>query len=551
VLIFPAETLRRTAQVLRAGRGLQPPAGGRVDRYALPAVLVAGWLAAALTHLRLPYPSDQLHYLSAAASFPEPIEGSGLIHQMTRFGLTAPIRLAMAVFGYSEAAYYFVPLLGGVLLLLGTYAIGVLMFSRVIGVAAAVVLLTYTPLFFDGTELMPDLFATGLFTCAVALAVAVRLGRLPGSAWPLSLIGFLLGWSYLVREFIVFVWPLVLVLLWDRLRAADDRPMWRGLLWPALPIVALVAAETVLCWAVYGDPLTRMRAVTGHGADLPSAVAATFQDKPRLEYMGRLWATLNGDENTYYPEHWVLRPLLLAALAGALVRPRRLGVFGLWILLMWVPLTLLGGVLDPSAPKLRIQLIRYWFPLFPALVLGGLVALWLLGSHIGGRAAARDRDAARVPAARVPAGLVPAAVVAVVASASLVLAAGNWGLDPTVTRGASDMRALRGWLGEHAGGVRAIWTDGSTRHVLQVYREGPFGGQAWRPRLLRLPAGGPGPVAGDVVVLFDAQGAQEAICGLCRRSAARTLGTPVRPAPAWREVYATRDGVVRAYRVGP
>ena len=513
---FPAETRRR------------------LDRYGLPAVLVAGWLACALTHLRMPYPSDQLHYLSAAASFPEPIEGSSLTHQMTRFGLTGPTRLAIGVFGYSEAAYYFVPLLAGILLLLGTYVIGTLMFSRVIGAAAAVVLLTYTPIFYDATELMPDLFATGLFTCAVAMAVAVRVGRLPAEPGPLLLIGLLLGWSYLVREFIVFVWPLVLVLLWGRLR--EDRPLWRGLLWPALPIVALVGAETLLCWAVYDDPLARVRAVTGHGEGLPSAVTATFHDKPRYEYAMRLWATLNGNEFTYYPEHWVLRPLLVAAVAGALIRPRRLGVFALWIALMWVPLTLLGGVLDPSAPKLRIQLIRYWFPVFPALVIGGLAALWLLFGHLSRRFELQARAAA----------FAPAAVVALVAAASLVLAVGNWGRDPTVTRGAQDMRAFRAWMAGQDDGTRAVWSDGSTRHILKVFRHGPFGGQAWPAQPLRLPPGGHGPAPGDVVVLFDAAGK---VCGLCRLSVGRALGTPVRPAPSWREVYATRDGVLRAYTV--
>ena len=50
---------------------------------------------------------------------------------------------------------------------------------------------------------------------------------------------------------------------------------------------------------------------------------------------------------------------------------RNAGVFAVWILLMWVPLTLLGGVLDPARPKLRLQLLRYWYPVFPAFVLGG------------------------------------------------------------------------------------------------------------------------------------------------------------------------------------
>src|SRR5205823_327157 len=54
---------------------------------------------------------------------------------------------------------------------------------------------------------------------------------------------------------------------------------------------------------------------------------------------------------------------------------RRAGVFALWIAMLWVPLTLLGGVLDPAHPKLRLQLLRYWYPLFPAFVLGGVAVL--------------------------------------------------------------------------------------------------------------------------------------------------------------------------------
>ena len=107
MLTLPAERLRRTAQVLQ-------PAGRRLYGFAVPAVLVAGWLTLALTHRLLPYPSDQLHYMEAASHFPEPIPGSALTHQTTRFGLTGLTRAAMALFGYSEATYYVVPLLGGV-----------------------------------------------------------------------------------------------------------------------------------------------------------------------------------------------------------------------------------------------------------------------------------------------------------------------------------------------------------------------------------------------------------------------------------------------------
>ena len=67
-----------------------------------------------------------------------------------------------------------------------------------------------------GTELLPDLPATALFTAAIALTVALREGRIPFRRAALVVIGVLLGWSYLTREFIVFDWPLALV-LWRRI----------------------------------------------------------------------------------------------------------------------------------------------------------------------------------------------------------------------------------------------------------------------------------------------------------------------------------------------
>jgi hypothetical protein len=532
-------TIRR--EVVRPAGLVGGPGAGVVARFAVPAVLAIGWLAVVLTHRRMPYPSDQLHYMEAAAHFPQPT--SDLTHQMTRFGLTAPTRLVMAVFGYSEASYYFVPVLGGLLLLLGTYAIGAMLFSRMVGAAAAVVLAGYTPVFYDFTELLPDVLATGILTVAVAIAVAVRQGRLPARPHVLLLIGLLLGWSYLVREFAVFVWPLPLVLLWPRLKEAG--PLLRGLLWVAAPVAVLGLAETLVCWAVYEDPLARVRAVTGH-ADSANAdrVADTFRDKPRRVYLARLWAVLNGNEHNYYAQQWVMRPLLAAACIGVLVRYRRLWVFGLWMALLWVPLTLLGGAVDPSRPSLRLQLIRYWFPIFPAIVLGGVAALWLLLRHLHGYGEKR----APAPLARATA-LVPVVAVVSLACASAVLGVRGWSADPAAFRGAGNMSDLRGWLSRDGDLARRVWADSATAAVLEVYRQGPAGGRRWAADVRSLGLDRAGPAPGDVVVFFDTEKGE--ICGHCRLRTGEALGTPIQPAPNWRQVYVNAEGVVRVYEVGP
>ncbi|GAA2106753.1 hypothetical protein [Actinomadura alba] len=496
------------------------------------AALALGCLVVMLAHLRLPYPSDQLNYLTAAARFPQPLPDAAAIHQVTRFGLIVPTRLAIAVFGYSQAAYHVVPLLAALSLLLGTYALGSLLFARPVGAAAAVVVLASTPVAYDSTDLLPDVLAAGLFTIALAVAVAIRRNLLPATPWMLLLLGVLLGWSYLVREFIVFLWPLVAVLVFRRVR-------WRGLLWAAAPVIALVLAETLLCWAMYGDPLTRLRSVTGHGSGPTTPqIADTFQDKPRHVYLLRLPTTLND-----YPEGGWLVLLLGLTVLGGLLRPRRFAVPVAWFALLWIPLTLLGGIADPAAPKLRLQLIRYWFPVFPAFVLGGLGLVWLAALAVLHRA--RDRPRVRSVALALPVVL----LLAVAVPAAGTAMRGWWAGPGTRAGGDTQLEAFRSWMARHGDGVPRVWTDTHTGKTLAVYREGPFGGLAWRAQVARAAPGAAAPAPGDLVLFYDVDHGR--VCGSCRKYARLTWGDPPRPGTGWREVYATRDGMVRVYRVGP
>jgi hypothetical protein len=508
------------------------PRRGALLRKDLPvgAALACGWLIIMLAHLRLPYPSDQLNYMTAAARFPHPVTETTEMHQVTRFGLVVPARLAIALFGYSQAAYHVVPVLATLTLLLGTYAAGSLLFARPVGAAGAVVVVAATPVFRDSTDLLPDVLAAGLFTVALAMAVAIRRGHLtPGRGVLLSL-GLLLGWSYLVREFIVFVWPLVAVLVFRRVR-------WPGLLWVAAPIAALGLAETLLCWAVYGDALARLRAVTGHGsAPSPPEIASTYRDKPRRLYLLRLPATLDD-----YPEGAWLVLLLRLTVLGGVVRPRRFAIPAAWCALLWIPLSLLGGVIDPSAPKLRLQLIRYWFPIFPAFVLGGLGVVWLTGRFVGARM--RGPAAAR----RLTVALPVTVVLVTAALAAGTSARGWWASPDTRAGGETRFEGMRSWLSRHGGQGRTVWADERTSKILEIYRHGPFGGVAW-PGHVGRPAGDrPAPAPGDLVLFFDTERGR--VCGICRRYASRTWGDPPRPRPGWRRVYASADGMARVYLV--
>ncbi|MGH3380115.1 MAG: ArnT family glycosyltransferase, partial [Actinoallomurus sp.] len=343
----------------------------------LGAVLTLLYGALLLLDLSVPQPVDHSRYMDAARSFPSPPKDPIFDHQYLRIGLTGPTAVVMKVFGYSEVTYHAFPVVTALLLFAAVYAIGCMLFGRLVGALSAAVLGCAGIVVVAGTELLPDLPATALFTAAVALTIAVREKLLAWRRLWLVVIGVLMGWSYLTREFIVFVWPLVPVLLWRRV----GRWEW---LWGFVPVALTGIGETLLNAHLYGDPLKRLHAGSGLG-DLPSdpKVAATFHDLPLWVYLWRLPQQLA--RLAEGPGMLSLLALTLAAGVYVVVRrlrgtatvpERRVGVFALWVMLLWVPLTLAGGVLNPAHPKLRLQLLRYWYPLFPAFVLGGVAALW-------------------------------------------------------------------------------------------------------------------------------------------------------------------------------
>ena len=276
-------------------------------------------------------------------------------------------------------------MLAAVALVLGVYALGSLLFARAVGLGAAVLTVGNTAIFVDATAPLPDLLAATLFVWAVVLAIAVRQGRSAVVATPrrrvaaMLAIGVILGWSYLAREFIVFVWPLIPVILFRRVSIRD-------LFWIAVPLGAIGLAEMALNQHIFGDPLARLRVASEHGSGVvPEEAAATYQNKRRLWYLAQLGVAI-GDVR----EGAWLNAALGAAVAGALVWPRRLGLLLLWIALLYVPLVLLGGVLNPDAPMLRLFKVRYWYPIVPAILLGGVAAAWLATRFVAGRLGASE-----------------------------------------------------------------------------------------------------------------------------------------------------------------
>jgi hypothetical protein len=168
---------------------------------------------------------------------------------------------------------------------------------------------------------------------------------------------------------------------------------------------------------------------------------------------------------------WVF--ILLAALAlFALVRlrDRRLWLLAAWFLSFLIVMAIVGLASFSSGHwVLNVTNIRYWYPIFPPLVMGAFGGLWLL--------LRRRFDS--------PRGL-RAAQLAAVALAAAVLLPGfreysgcegreAWRNDP-----ATRWHELRSWFSTpEAARMNVVWTDRFTSRLLPAYTASTFGRDLW------------------------------------------------------------------------
>src|SRR4029450_7898035 len=186
--------------------------------------------------------------------------------------------------------------------------------------------------------------------------------------------GVFFGWTYLIREFSPVLLPAVIaaaLLLGYSLRRL-------GLLVAAA--VATGALELAFGTLRWGRPFIHLQNLLHHGdqdfsrrAETVATVQRETQDPlGALRVLPRL--ILSWDSG------WLL--LLLVAMfvvALVLLRHPRLWGLSVWCFGFWAAMVLLAmGELPSGKWIINVSNIRYWYPLFPALAMGGLGGLWLL-----------------------------------------------------------------------------------------------------------------------------------------------------------------------------
>ncbi len=434
----------------------------RLPSWAIAAALVA--LHLAVTFQVRPYPrwNDGIFVLQRARDFPDvPLD-----HHSLRIGNIIPVRGFLEVFGYGQWAYYAWPFLTGILLVVSVFALGTVLFDRWTA-AAATLLIVIHPVLVDtiikaGSErmtswqLLPDIPSTAFITLGFALLIGAAQRRGPDGAplrpgtaaptWWFYAAGFCFGWAYLVRELSVFFYPLLLgaLIAW--------RLPWRRWMQVAVPMLGCLALELVLAQWAHGDPLARLKIDSEHGS-------APLAPLTRVDALLRFPRIVE-----VYPGTVAVLTTLLLTVVGAVVVRRKPHVLLLaWFVVIWLPLTLVSGLLDPGFIRINASLMRYWIPVLPALVLGaaGFVA-WVLAQVRGWLPPGRRWVGRTLTAAVVALGLA-AAVLPVVKVIERNPRDAGW-------------NTMRAYLDENDAAIDTIITDDRDALVLGIYSREPVGG---------------------------------------------------------------------------
>jgi hypothetical protein len=460
----------------------------RLD-WAVGGITVALYLVVQVVFLQGPHPFDPSWYFHTASDFPDVAPDLFTL----RIGLLAPIRGALLVFGPSEAALYAVPILSGMVLVGAVFAIMLVLFGdRVLAAAAALVTGLNVNYLVNSSQIFPDLTATATFTAAfLCLLLGRPRSEEPSRRWlPTAAVvcgGILLGWSYLTREFSPILLPVVVALV-----LLLHYPLRR------VALLAGVALATASLELLYGlvyldDPFVHARLLfeRGNGEVVDGQVRMAYiQDQ-----LGSLLDTLLVLPRLLvaWDTGWAF--ILLAALsllALARLRDRRLWLLGAWLLSFLIVMAVIGlGSFSSGHWVLNITNIRYWYPIFPPLVMGAFGGLWLLlrRRFDGQRGLRIARSAAVVLAALV---LLPGS-----REFSGCDAREAWRNDP-----AERWHELREWFSSsEAEGMNIVWTDRYTSRLLPAYTASTLGRGLWDGDIETLGSLGEIPPADNTLLL--------------------------------------------------
>lgn len=343
--------------------------------------IVAMFTATFFLVQRTPGGSDDCVYFEYAAGRP-----SGAPHHQQRYGLIAAIQLAQAAFGYTSLAYYSVPFVYGMALMLACYFAARAFTGVGLSLLAAMMVLALPTILVQGTWLLADI--PSMFWIVLGAALFLRALTAKTSGWPLRYVvgsGLCLYLAVLTKESTALV---LLGLGFFPLALMTKRSLQILL---ATAAVTLVLALVELCTmqVVFGDVWHRLHAATAE--QLPYMTRATrsgFELPDQITWGTLATRFLSDAASDRYMNGWQLLGLgywdwlvvsLPLGVVVAALRKNRL-LLGLFGFVFWSYLSLSVAVVsfDPLIPMV-ITKARYFLVVLvwlPILVVAGWSCFW-------------------------------------------------------------------------------------------------------------------------------------------------------------------------------
>ena len=328
-------------------------------------VLVSISILIQLYFLNPPILSDQLEYFQYASSFfQKPLPAN---HRALRLGLVIPTAVLIQVFDYSEFAYYALPVIGMAALIAGTFIFTLRMFSRRTAFFASLFMLVMPGLLLESGHLLPDVPSVGFSMLAIGLVASSDYGQKRNNSWwnfTLFLSGVLLGWSYLIREYMLLVLPVSFLVIWlKQIPHKKAVSLVIGLL-------AVLLVEFLYGSIFYGNPFIRFISAE------PRPTAGNIERN-----VTKIFSLLFILLDRYKAESYIFL-MVTAVLSPTLaVEEGKKSVFVLLIWLVSGYALLTTAALLPvifnwtDRTLIRLHLFRYWLLILPPLVIAGLVGI--------------------------------------------------------------------------------------------------------------------------------------------------------------------------------
>lgn len=315
--------------------------------------------------------TDDCAYFEYAAGM-----NAGAPHHQQRFALLGTVLLAQMVFGYTSWAYYAVPFVYSLGLVLASYFAARSLMGVALSSLAALMVLALPVVLQQGTWLLPDI--PSVFWIVIGVGIFMRALRSEAPQLPIKRAigsGICLFLAVSTKESTaplllgIGVFPLVLA----------SKRAFKILLLTGATTLTLALIEMSVMWAVFDDALYRLHAVSEGHLPQMEKFARTQADLPEHVTWGYLATRfLESMANHRYINGWPFLGLgywdwfavsLPFAVAAAVLGKNRLllGLFG-FVLWSYLSLTFAPSSFDPLIPIVRTKdryflVVLVWLPI--------------------------------------------------------------------------------------------------------------------------------------------------------------------------------------------